>query len=67
MALACFACRSHAPSCNIPTHGAERKRSLRFELSVQRGLPRDLHYTLMKGDGMDPRSTASAPSDRSRG
>jgi len=30
--------------------------TLRFTLNVQRGLPRDLHYSLIKGEGMDPRS-----------
>jgi hypothetical protein len=43
--------------------------TLRFELSVQRGLPRDLHYSLIKGDGMDPRSaeTSDSAAGRSRG
>lgn len=34
--------------------------TLRFDLDVQKGLPRDLHYTLIKGEGVDPRS-AEAP------
>jgi len=51
--------------------------TLRFTLNVQRGLPRDLHYSLIKGEGMDPRSAEAppapastptpAPSDRNRG
>jgi hypothetical protein len=30
--------------------------TLRFELDIEKGLPRDLHYRLTKGEGMDPRS-----------
>lgn len=44
--------------------------TLRFTLNVQKGLPRDLHYTLIKGEGMDPRSAEArppAPAERSRG
>lgn len=43
--------------------------TLRFTLNVENGLPRDLHYTLIKGEGMDPRSAeVLTPSrDGSRG
>jgi len=41
--------------------------TLRFDLDVQKGLPRDLHYTMIKGVGVDSRSVETAASASEKG